>query len=69
MTDCPCDFDNTWCQVLEIFRGQDVPGTPESQFTGEVLLKAFGSLGLRHYDGTPKAAAFNTLEQWKRARR
>ena len=65
MTDCPCSFDETWCEVLDIFRGAAAPGVPESQFYGEVLLKAFGSLGLRHYDGTPKTAA---LEHWKHAR-
>jgi hypothetical protein len=58
MTDCPCKFDATWCTVLDIFRGQ---GSADAQFYGEVLLKAFGSMGLRHYDGTPKSAA---LDAW-----
>jgi hypothetical protein len=54
MTDCPCQFDQTWCTVLDIFRGAEQPNMPEAQFYGEVLLKAFGSMGLRKYDGTPK---------------
>ena len=66
MTNCPCSFEKTWCEVLDIFRGAPVAGAPEAQFYGEVLIKAFGSLGLRHYDGTPKTAA---LELWTRARR
>jgi hypothetical protein len=32
MTECPCAFDNTWCTVLDSFRGPPVPGMPEAQF-------------------------------------
>jgi hypothetical protein len=56
MTDCPCDFDATWCTVLGVFRGPVVAGTPQARFYNEVLLKAFGTMGLRRYDGTPRAA-------------
>lgn len=52
MTDCPCAFDATWCSVLDIFRGPAQPSVPQSQFLSEVLLKAFGTMGLRQYDGT-----------------
>jgi len=38
---------------------------PEAQFYGEVLLKAFGSMGLRDYAGNPRAAHMNA---WKAAR-
>lgn len=55
MTECPCAFDSTWCTVLDIFRGPAVPGMPEAQFYGEVLLKAFGSMGLRDYTGKARA--------------
>ena len=65
MTDCPCDFDTTWCSVLDIFRGPAVPGMPNAQFYGEVLLKAFGSMGLRHYDGSPRTAH---MAAWNAAR-
>jgi hypothetical protein len=55
MTNCPCKFDATWCAVLDIFRGPASPGNPtDTQLLGELLLKAFGTMGLRNYDGTPK---------------
>jgi hypothetical protein len=66
MSDCPCKFDATWCSVLDIFRGQ---GSAEAQFYGEVLLKAFGSMGLRHYDGTAKAAALGSWSAFRSASR
>lgn len=25
MTDCPCDFDMSWCAVLDVFRGPVQP--------------------------------------------
>jgi hypothetical protein len=65
MTQCPCSFDATWCAVLDVFRGQPVVGQPESQFYGEVLLKAFGSMGLRDYTGTPRKAH---LTRWNASR-
>jgi hypothetical protein len=52
MTDCPCTFDATWCGVLDAFRGT---GDPQSQVQGEIVLKAFGTMGLRAYDGTQKS--------------
>ena len=55
MTDCPCTFDATWCTVLDIFRGPPGPPGVDTQFFGEILLKAFGTMGLRGYDGAPKA--------------
>jgi hypothetical protein len=64
MSDCPCTFDATWCQVLDLFRGAPMPGVAEAEFYNEVLIKAFGSMGLRHYDGTPKPA----LARWRSAR-
>ncbi|HEX7663861.1 MAG TPA: hypothetical protein VF407_05100, partial [Polyangiaceae bacterium] len=66
MTDCPCTFDNTWCAVLNQFRGPD-PGADASvdtQFFGEVLAKAFGNMGLRNYDGTQKP---NVYARWQSA--
>jgi hypothetical protein len=59
MTNCPCTFDATWCTVLDIFRGP--PGAPgvDTQFFGEIILKAFGSMGLRDYDGAPKPEVFS----------
>jgi hypothetical protein len=54
MTNCPCDFDPTWCTVLDVFRGPAVMATPEARFYNEVLLKAFGTMGLRRYDGAPR---------------
>lgn len=57
MTDCPCTFDATWCTVLDVFRGAAPTGSVDTQLFGEVLLKAFGTMGLRDYDGTPKPLA------------
>jgi hypothetical protein len=65
MTNCPCTFDTTWCTVLDIFRGPASTGTADTQLFGELLLKAFGTMGLRAYDGTPKAghyAAWNRVK-------
>jgi hypothetical protein len=67
MTECPCRFDATWCSVLDVFRGPaagpSVAGDP--QLFGELVLKVFGSMGLRHYDGSPKPAH---LARWNAAR-
>ena len=66
MTNCPCDYDATWCSVVDQFRGA-AGGTltPGADFIGEVLLKAFGTMGLRDYEGAlkPKLA-----EPWSAAR-
>jgi hypothetical protein len=63
MTDCPCDFDASWCAVVDIFRGPPSVGSFDSQLFGELLLKVFGTMGLRRYDGTPKLA----LQAWNEA--
>jgi len=55
MRDCPCAFDATWCTVMDIFRGPPSLIGPDTQAFGELLLKAFGTMGLRQYDGTWKA--------------
>jgi hypothetical protein len=65
MTDCPCTFDPTWCAVLDEFRGGDAgadAGT--TAFLGEVLSKAFGTMGLRNYDGTEKPTVYG---RWQAA--
>jgi hypothetical protein len=55
MTNCPCDYSATWCSVVDQFRtAAGGPLTPGADFLGEVLLKAFGTMGLRDYDGKPK---------------
>ncbi len=66
MTDCPCSFDATWCSVLDIFRGPATAGTTDTQLLGELLLKVFGTMGIRHYDGTPKPMHY---AQWTAARK
>lgn len=59
MTDCPCTFDPTWCGVLDQFRGPDAgPDGGVQQFYGEILAKAFGTMGLRAYDGTQKPTVY-----------
>jgi hypothetical protein len=51
---------NAWCQVINVWRGTDNGWTPGF---AEVAFKAFGTLGLRQYDGTSKPAA---LALWQR---
>ena len=59
MTDCPCTFDATWCGVLDQFRGPDAgPDGGVQAFYGEILAKAFGTMGLRAYDGTQKPTVY-----------
>lgn len=59
MTDCPCTFDATWCNVLEQFRGPDAgPDAGEKAFYGELIAKVFGTMGLRAYDGTQKPTVY-----------
>jgi hypothetical protein len=58
MTDCPCSFDAVWCEVLDIFRGPATDGGGDPQFYGEVLAKAFGTMGLRDYEGNPKPVVY-----------
>ncbi len=66
MSDCPCTFDKTWCAVLGVFRGPaPAPdASVDTQFFGEVLAKAFGTMGLRSYDGTQKP---NVYARWQSA--
>jgi hypothetical protein len=53
--------DDVWCAAINAARAAPPPGaTPE---LGELALKAFGGMGLREYDGTPKAGA---LSLWQR---
>jgi hypothetical protein len=65
MTDCPCTFDATWCSVLDVFRGAASDAGPDTQVQGELALKAFGTMGLRGYDGTLKAEVYS---RWMAAR-
>jgi hypothetical protein len=58
MTACPCTFDTVWCEVLDISRGPATDGGGNPQFYGEVLFKAFGTMGLRDYEGNPKPTVY-----------
>ena len=61
MTSCPCNSpDPTWCSVVDVFRATGK--TPEAAYLGEVLLKAFGSMGIRDHQGNekPLLATWNT---------
>jgi hypothetical protein len=44
--------------VVDVFRGAAASGSTDTQFLGEVLMKAFGSMGLRLYDGSPKPMVY-----------
>jgi hypothetical protein len=50
-----------WCPAVNVFRGLD----PANPAAGELVFKAFGTMGLRRYDGTPKTAL---LQPWEAAR-
>jgi hypothetical protein len=65
MTACPCTFDPVWCEVLDISRGPPTDGGFDSQLFGEILFKAFGTMGLRDYQGTPKPTVY---DRWQQAR-
>jgi len=65
MTDCPCTFDATWCTVLGQFRGPPGDSGVDTQLFGEILLKAFGTMGIRGYDGAPKPILYPL---WQKAR-
>jgi hypothetical protein len=64
MGDCPCDFDGDWCGFLEEVRQSAGPGI-DAQAGAEYAIKQFGAMGLRHHDGTPRAAFF---ARWQAAR-
>jgi hypothetical protein len=64
MTDCPCMLSSTWCSVVDLFR-QAGGTTPEAQYLGEILLKAFGTMGIRDYDGVAKPLL---MPRWQAAR-
>lgn len=51
MTNCPCTFDATWCEVEAAFRGSNVA----TEDVNELGLKVFGTMGLRDYSGNPKS--------------
>lgn len=58
MTDCPCDFDASWCGLVDLFRslgGDD----PLGQFYGEMLLKIWGNMGLRTWGGAPREPIYS----------
>lgn len=66
MTECPCRSSAQWCEVLKVFRGPaPADGGADTQLLGELTLKAFGTMGLRDYDGAPKPAM---LGPWTAAR-
>lgn len=63
MGDCPCTFDPDWCAMVEFLRRQG--RTPVEQAEAEMVLKGFGTMGIRRYDGRPKGAVFR---RWQEAR-
>jgi len=63
MTDCGCHQSAEWCAVRDLFRGPPPTGAVDTQLQGELMLKVFGAMGLRAYDGTPKTAVHRRWEQ------
>ena len=66
MTDCGCHQSAEWCAVRDLFRGPPPTGGVDTQLEGELRMKAFGAMGLRTYEGVPKAAVYR---RWQEARR
>jgi hypothetical protein len=60
-----CTYDATWQPVVDVFRAASGT-TPDAQFRGELVLKGFGTMGIRGADGTPRDAPFH---RWKAAQR
>lgn len=60
MDDCPCDVDADWCAAVDVFRSSG-GSDPAAQFSSELLLKIWGTMGLRDHAGDPKSAIY---ERW-----
>jgi hypothetical protein len=63
MSDCGCHQSAEWCAVRDLFRGPPPTGSVDTQLQGELRMKGFGAMGLRTYDGTPKAAPYRRWEE------
>ena len=59
MTDCPCQYSPSWCNLLGTVRGT---GTPAQQMSAEVGFKEFGTMGIRDYAGNPRQPLFDHFE-------
>ncbi len=56
-----CNGD-VWCAAISSSRAYPPPGFPPE--LAEIAFKAFGSLGLRTYDGTPKDGQLSSWQQY-----
>jgi hypothetical protein len=56
LTGCPCTYSPDWCAIESFFQ------IYAGGIQGDLLFKAFGSMGLRAYDGTPKP---QVLDAWQ----
>jgi hypothetical protein len=59
MTECPCTYSPDWCAIESVFQ------LYFGGVQGDLLFKAFGSMGLRTYDGTPKPSALSTWQSFQ----
>jgi hypothetical protein len=66
MTDCGCHQAAEWCAVRDLFRGPPPTGSVDTQLAGELRMKAFGAMGLRTYDGSPKTTPYARWEEVRR---
>jgi hypothetical protein len=57
-----CNND-VWCAAVNSARDFPPPGTPGD--LGELAFKAFGTMGLRAYDGTPKDGLLSLWQQFQ----
>lgn len=61
-TSCPCDAGAEWCSVLDAWRS--LGSDDSARFGMEVLLKVWGTMGVRDYEGRPRG---QTWLLWSRA--
>ena len=57
MTGCPCTYAPEWCALEGFF--QSAYPSPQQ---GDFVFKAFGSMGLRNYDGSSKTGVLPTWQ-------
>lgn len=64
-TTCPCTAVHDTCLLTEAFYNS--AASPEGGVTSELLLRLFGNMALRYYDGSPRPAHSTWREYVKRS--
>lgn len=55
-TSCPCHSEADWCSVVTAWR--TLGPTEDQKFLMELLLKVWGTMGVRDYDGKPRGSSW-----------